>query len=104
VAPARDASAVLFFAPLFSHAERSAVRIVTIDCHAPYRSAVRVLFPNALIVADAFHLHRRVLSALTQVRRDVCNRWRARSLRWAGCSKAPASPWPGPGSPSKPTP
>ncbi len=81
MAPGRDASAVLFFASLFSHAERACVRIVTIDCHAPYRSAVRVLFPNALIVADAFHLHRRVLAALTQVRRDAWNRWRHRSRR-----------------------
>jgi len=81
MAPGRDASAVLFFASLFSHAERAEVRIVTIDCHAPYRSAVRVLFPNALIVADAFHLHRRVLTALTQVRRDAWNRWRHRSRR-----------------------
>ncbi len=81
MAPGRDASAVLFFAGLYSHSERAAVRVVTIDCHAPYRMAVRVLFPNALIVADAFHLHRRVLAALTQVRRDAWNRWRHRSKR-----------------------
>ena len=81
MAPGRDASAVLFFASLFSHAERAAVRVVTIDCHAPYRMAVRVLFPNALVVADAFHIHRRVLAALTQVRRDAWNRWRHRSRR-----------------------
>ncbi len=81
MAPGRDASAVLFFASLFSHAERAGVRVVTIDCHAPYRMAARVLFPNALVVADAFHLHRRVLAALTQVRRDAWNRWRHRSRR-----------------------
>ena len=56
LAPGRDASAVMFFAHLYSQPERSRVRVVTIDCHAPYRMAVRVLFPNALIVADAFHL------------------------------------------------
>ena len=78
MAPGRDSSAVLFFASLFSHAERARVAVVTIDCHAPYRMAARVLVPNALVVADAFHLHRRVLSALTQVRRDAWNRWRRR--------------------------
>ena len=83
MAPGRDASAVPFFASLFSHAERAAVRVVTIDCHAPYRMAVRVLFPNALVVADAFGIHRRVLAALTQVRRDAWNRWRFRSRRLA---------------------
>jgi transposase len=41
LAPGRDASAVMFFAHLYSHAERSRVRVVTIDCHAPYRMAVR---------------------------------------------------------------
>lgn len=81
MAPGRDASSVLFFAGLFSHAERARVRVVTIDCHAPYRMATRVLFPNALIVADAFHLHRRVQAALTQVRRDAWNRWRFCSRR-----------------------
>ncbi len=81
LAPGRDASAVMFFAHLYSHAERSRVEVVTIDCHAPYRMAVRALFPNALIVADAFHLHRRVLYALTEVRREAWNRWRRRSKR-----------------------
>jgi len=81
MAPGRDAAAVLFFAGLYSHAERAAVRVVTIDCHAPYRAVARVVFPNAVIVADAFHLHRRVLAALTEVRRDAWNRWRHRSRR-----------------------
>ena len=81
MAPGRDASAILFFAHLYSHAERARVRVVTIDCHAPYRMAARALFPNALVVADAFHLHRRVLAALTEVRRDAWNRWRARNRK-----------------------
>lgn len=81
MAPGRDASAVLFFAGLFSHAERAKVQVVTIDCHAPYRAAARVLFPHALIVADAFHLHRQVLAALSEVRREAWNRWREKSPR-----------------------
>ena len=81
MAPGRDASAVLFFAHLYSHSERARVRVVTIDCHAPYRMAARILFPNALVVADAFHLHRRVNGALAQVRRDAWNRWRAANPR-----------------------
>ena len=32
-------------------------------------------------MADAFHIHRRVGAALTQVRRDAWNRWRFRSPR-----------------------
>ncbi len=96
LAPGRDASAVLFFAGLFSHAERAKVQVVTIDCHAPYRAAARVLFPNALIVADAFHIHRRVLAALTEVRRDAWNRWRERTPRLGKVFKDAASRWPEP--------
>lgn len=83
LAPGRDASAVMFFAHLYSHSERAQVRVITIDCHAPYRMAVRVLFPNALIVADAFHLHRRVGYALTAVRRDAWNSCRTDTPRLA---------------------
>jgi transposase len=81
LAPGRDASAVLFFARLYTHRERAQVRVVTIDCHAPYRMALRAMFPNAMVVADAFHLHRRVGYALTEVRRAAWNRWRHRSRR-----------------------
>jgi transposase len=35
---------------------------------------VRLVFPHALIVADALHLHRRVLDALTAVRRSATPR------------------------------
>ena len=88
LAPGRDASAVLFFAGLFSHAERAKVQVVTIDCHAPYRAAARVLFPNALIVADAFHIHRRVLAALTEVRRGRLEPMAgAEPLDWASVFK-----------------
>lgn len=68
-APGRDGAAVWAFAGLFSRAERAQVRIVSMDCHVPYRYMVRLAFPHALIVADAFHLHRRVLDALAEVRR-----------------------------------
>jgi len=44
LAPGWDASAVMFFAHLYSHTERARVRVVTIDCHAPYRMGVRVPF------------------------------------------------------------
>jgi transposase len=74
VAPGNDAACVWAFAGLFSRAERAQVRIVSMDCHVPYRYMVRLAFPHALIVADAFHLHRRVLDALTAVRRSATQR------------------------------
>lgn len=78
VAPGRDGAAVWAFAGGYSYPERARVQVVTIDCHAPYRAMVRLAFPNAVIVADAFHLHRRVLYALAAVRRSAWNRYRHR--------------------------
>jgi transposase len=77
VAPGRDGAAVWAFAGLYSHRERARVKVVTMDCHAPYRAMVKAAFPHAIIVADAFHLHRRVNSALAEVRRAAWNRARS---------------------------
>ena len=53
------------------------------DCHNPYRHMVRLVFPHALIVADAFHLHRRVLDALAEVRKAAARRLaRRHPSRW----------------------
>jgi transposase len=50
---------------------KDAVRIVAMDPCASYRAAVRQALPNALIVADRFHLVRLANQALTDVRRRV---------------------------------
>ena len=71
VAPGRDGAAIWAFSGLYRRSERARVAVVTMDCHNPYRHMVRIAFPHALIVADAFHLHRRVLHALTEVRRSA---------------------------------
>jgi len=71
VAPGRDGAAIWAFAGLYRRSERAQVAVVTMDCHNPYRYMVRIAFPHALIVADAFHLHRRVLQALADVRRSA---------------------------------
>ncbi len=74
VAPGRDGAAIWAFAGLYSRSERAGVQVVSMDCHNPYRHMVRLVFPHALIVADAFHLHRRVLDALTEVRKAAGRR------------------------------
>jgi transposase len=53
VAPGRDAAAIWAFSGLYSRSERAQVQIVSMDCHVPYRYMVRLVFPHALIVADA---------------------------------------------------
>ncbi len=98
VAPGRDGAAVWAFAGGYSYLERAKVAVVSIDCHAPYRAMVRLAFPNALIVADAFHVHRQVLHALAAVRRAAWNRYRHREAApGAGHQGRPLRPGPGPG-------
>lgn len=74
VAPGRDGAAIWAFAGLYSRAERAQVQVVSMDCHNAYRYMVRIAFPHALIVADAFHVHRRFLDALTEVRKAAARR------------------------------
>jgi transposase len=50
---------------------KDAVQVVAMDPCATYRAAVREALPNALIVADHFHLVRLANQAVTDVRRRV---------------------------------
>ena len=84
VGPGRDGAVVWAFAGLYSAEERKQVTVVTMDCHAPYRYIVRLAFPNARIVADAFHLHRQANHALAEVRRAAWNRLRTQGGKAAG--------------------
>jgi Transposase len=59
------------------------------DGHNPYRYMVHIAFPHAMIVTDAFHLHRRVLDALTAVRRSAVGRLAKRRPAMHNDVKAP---------------
>jgi transposase len=87
VAPGRDGAAIWAFAGLYRRHERAQVAVVTIDCHNAYRYMVRLAFPHAMIVTDAFHLHRQVLEALTKVRRLATYRIARRRSGRAGLPK-----------------
>jgi transposase len=87
VGPGRDSAVIWAFAGLYSRAERARVAVVTMDCHNSYRMMVRLAFPHALIVADAFHLHRMAGDALTKVRRSAVGR--IAKGRHAGRAMAP---------------
>lgn len=47
---------------------RWAVQTVTVDLYAPYRSFIHETFPNAIIIADRFHVITQAYRALNQVR------------------------------------
>jgi transposase len=50
---------------------RAGIEAVSIDCFDAYRTALRRALPNAVIVADGFHLVKAANRALDLVRRDV---------------------------------
>jgi transposase len=87
VGPGRDGAVIWAFAGLYSRAERAQVAVVTMDCHNSYRMMIRLAFPHALIVADAFHLHRQCGDALTKVRRSAT--YRIAKTRKAGRAGRP---------------
>jgi transposase len=67
----RTSSAVIAWLDARGQAWKDSVRIVAMDPCASYRAAVRTALPNALIVADHFHLVRLANQAVTDVRRRV---------------------------------
>ena len=100
LAPGRDASAVLFFAGLFSHAERAKVQVVTIDCHAPDPGRGPGAVPQR--PDRGRRLPRPPPGAGARAPRCAETPGTAGgrgALGWARCSRTPASPWPGPAIP-----
>ncbi|MCA1681719.1 MAG: ISL3 family transposase [Acidimicrobiales bacterium] len=74
VEPGRDGAAIAAFASAYRRRLRVRVAVVSIDSHNAYRYMVRIVFPHAMIVTDAFHLHRQALEALAKVRRSATGR------------------------------
>ena len=73
----------------YDRAARLSVQTVTVDLYTPYRQLIHDLFPNALIIADHFHVVAQAYRALNQIRVKAMNRagkgsheWRALKRFW----------------------
>ena len=73
----------------YDRSARLAVQTVTVDLYTPYRRLIRELFPNAIIIADHFHVVAQAYRALNQIRIQAMNRagkgtrqWRALKHFW----------------------
>lgn len=73
----------------YDRAARLTVRTVTVDLYAPYRHLIHELFPNAIIIADHFHVVAQAYRALNRIRLQAMNRagngshqWRALKRFW----------------------
>ena len=55
----------------FSHVARCQVKYVIVDLYQPYRNIIKEAFPNAIIIADPFHVITQAYRALQSVRISV---------------------------------
>lgn len=58
----------------YDRSARLAVQTVTVDLYTPYRRLIQELFPNAIILADHFHVVAQAYRALNQIRIQAMNR------------------------------
>ena len=59
----------------FSHQARCQVRYVIVDLYQPYRKLIKEAFPNAIIIADPFHVITQAYRALQSVRINVMKQY-----------------------------
>lgn len=59
----------------FDRKARLAVRLVGVDLYDPYCNLINELFPNAIIIADHFHIVIQAYTALKTTRIHVMNRY-----------------------------
>lgn len=64
----RRLSSLLKYFSYYSHKARNKVKFIVIDMYAPYISLIKVMFPNAQIIIDKFHLVQLVSRALNKTR------------------------------------
>ncbi|WP_268890014.1 transposase [Limosilactobacillus urinaemulieris] len=57
----------------YDRSARLAVQTVTVDLCTPYRRLIQELFPNAIILADHFHVVAQAYRALNQIRIQAMN-------------------------------
>ena len=73
----------------YDRSARLAVQTVTVDLYTPYRRLIQELFPNAIILADHFHVVAQAYRVLNHIRVQAMNRagkgthqWRALKHFW----------------------
>lgn len=67
--PNRNKPSVIKFLDAMPNKER--IKVVTIDMWNPYRDAVQLILPNAIIVVDKFHVVRMANDAMERVRKQL---------------------------------
>ena len=64
----RRLNSLLTYFSYYTHKARSKVKLIVIDMYSPYISLIKVMFPNAEIIIDKFHLTQLIYTALNKTR------------------------------------
>ena len=71
----------------YSIQDRKQVKNVVMDLSTTFRSAINILFPNAKIIADKFHVIRLVTWSMEGVRKRIQKQFHKQRRRWFKRSK-----------------
>ena len=64
----RRLNSLLTYFSYYTYKARSKVKLIVIDMYSPYISLIKVMFPNAEIIIDKFHLTQLISTALNKTR------------------------------------
>ena len=64
----RRLKSLLTYFSYYTHKARSKVKLIVIDMYSPYISLIKVMFPNAEIIIDKFHLTQLISTSLNKTR------------------------------------
>lgn len=72
----KDRTNIVGYFSQYNIEARRAVKTVTVDLFTPYRKAIHELFPNAVIIADRFHVVTQAYQALNMLRIKVMKQFK----------------------------
>ena len=64
----RRLNSLLTYFSYYTYKARSKVKLIVIDMYSPYISLIKVMFPNAEIIIDKFHLTQLISTSLNKTR------------------------------------
>lgn len=87
ILPSRDTTDLTEHFLRYTKEARDKVKGIVMDLSKIFRSVAHTLFPNAIIIADKFHVMRIVINSLEKVRRRIQKEFRAVKRKWFKKSK-----------------
>ena len=67
----RKLNSLMRYFSYYTHKARSKVKLIVIDMYSPYISLIKVMFPNAEIIIDKFHLVNLISTSLNKTRINI---------------------------------